>query len=93
MTFRILRAPRHSTGPPGRSGPEGRQSPPSDHCGVKPLRGGMRRTLDWRPSPSRPAGPRGLRGRNGAALGAAVGRGAEVVAAAQADAFSAPVAS
>src|SRR4051812_31099386 len=38
------------------------------------------RTLDLRSSCARPAGPRGLRGRNRAALRAAVGRGAEVVA-------------
>src|SRR5438045_328573 len=38
------------------------------------------RTRGLRPSPARPAGPRGLRGRNRAAFRAALGRGAEVVA-------------
>jgi hypothetical protein len=46
--------------PAGSLGARGSESPPCDHCGVKPPRGGMRRTLDLRPSPSRPAGPRGL---------------------------------
>src|SRR4051794_11934342 len=55
-------APRHSTGPSGPSGPgppRGGVAPLCHMTEAKPLRGGALRTLALRPSPFRPAGPRG----------------------------------
>lgn len=42
--------------PAGSLGARGSESPPSDQCGAKPLRGGMRRTLDSAPHPPAPPG-------------------------------------
>ena len=72
-------ARRVARGPP----PLGRRRPPRSYDGVKPLRGGIKglSTPPLSLRGGRPAGPRGLGGRNRPALRGAVGRGAEVVAA------------